>query len=70
MVKQLYYSKIHLKITVYIATYIGTYYEVHDVDNIVHTKIVAFDNKYYSINGGRITNYVTCSKCCLCDVIN
>ena len=59
MVKQLYYSKIHVKnIEIYLSKlYIGTYYEVNDVIKYTAKHRVCYGN---SIIGGHITNYVTC----------
>ena len=56
MVKQLYYSEIHSK-NIEIYLYIGKYSEVNDV--ISTCKNIAPIN---SINGGRITNYITCAS--------
>ena len=59
MVKQLYCSEIHSKnIEIYLLKlYIGKYSEVNDV--ISTRKNIASVN---SINGGRITNYITCAS--------
>ena len=60
MIKQLYYSEIYLKnIKIYLSKlYIGRYYEVH----IEYPQKASFN----SVDGGRITNYVTCVTSCVC----
>ena len=61
MVKQLCCSEIHSKnIEIYLSKlYIGKYSEVNDVIS-THKNIVSVN----SINGGRITNYITCASGC------